>query len=185
MALIQTAPEDLPSTNALDYIDDPDAQQPEEGERAEIYLSGSHVCTLDKAPRNRERITMMVDLEVTAETVRANGDADVPVRTCKRIGDMYLPGTTRPPSKDELAAEAAREKARAAREKADQEEAERAEREHNEPPMFDEEGDPIAIDAPGGPTEDDDVANWEAVEDNESQGDDGDNVVQFSDKSKA
>lgn len=185
MALIQTAPEDLPSTNALDYIDDPDAQQPEEGERAEIYLSGSHVCTLDKAPRNRERITMMVDLEVTAETVRANGDADVPVRTCKRIGDMYLPGTTRPPSKEELAIEAAREKARLAREQAERDEAERAEKELNEPPMFDEEGDPIAIDAPHPPADEDGEVDPEAVDVDVEGQDDEDDVVQFSDKSKA
>lgn len=189
MALIQGAPEDLPSTNALDYIEDPDApQKPETDERADIYLSGSRVCTLEDAPRNREHITMMVDLEVVEETTRANGDTDVPIRKCKRIGDMYLPGTTRPPSKEELAAEAAREKVRLAKEKADQDEAERAEKEHNEPPMFDEDGNPIAVDAPRPPDDEDgdpdDVADAEVVDDESQPDGETGNVVQFSDASK-
>lgn len=173
MALIQTMPEDIPTTNALHYIEDPDEQPP--GERAEIYLSGAHVATLENAPAGRERITMLVELEVVEESIRftENGETEVPIRRCRRIGDMWRPGTERPPTKEEVQAEQAAEKARAAREKADQEEAERAEREHNEPPMFDEDGNPIAIDAPRPPTEDD-----------EGQ-DDVDNVVQFSDASKA
>lgn len=171
MALIQTMPEDIPTTNALHYIADPDEQPT--GERAEIYLSGAHVATLENAPAGRERITMMVELEVVEESIRftENGETEVPIRRCRRIGDMWRPGSERPPTKEEIQAEQAREKARAAAERAEHEEAERAEKEHNEPPMFDEDGDPIAIDGPG--------------EDTEGQGDDGDNVVQFSDKSKA
>lgn len=179
MALVTDLPEDLPSTNALDGIEDEQDQAPAEGsgERAEIYLSGAHVCTLDNAPGNRQRITLMCEVEVTEEAVRANGDDDVPIRKVRRIGDMYLPGTQRPPTNEEIKAIADAAKAKAAAEKAAAEEAERAEREHNEPPMFDEDGDPIGEakpDAPAGDAED--------------QGDsDGDppadpTVVQFSDK---
>lgn len=147
MALITDQPEDLATTDALTDVEDPDAVK-YSGERAELYVSGAHVCTLDDAPSNRQRITMMVDLEVFEETTRANGDEDVPVRKARRIGDMYLPGTERPPSKDELKAMQAAAKAKAAAEAAAREEAERAEAEHNEPPMFDEDGNAISDDAP-------------------------------------
>lgn len=181
MGLITDLPEDLPSTNALDGIEDQD-QAPEQGtgERAEIYLSGAHVCTLDDAPGNRQRITLMCEVEVTEEAVRANGDDDVPIRKVRRIGDMYLPGTKRPPTNEEIKAMADAAKERAAAERAAAEEAERAEKEHNEPPMFDEEGDPIDPDNPKPP-----------AGDAEDQGDAGDppadppadpTVVQFSDK---
>ena len=58
---------------------------------------------------------------------------------------MYLPGTKRPPTNEEIKAMADAAKAKAAAEKAAREKAERAEREHNEPPMFDEEGDPFFV----------------------------------------
>lgn len=180
--LVQDKPEGLPSSNALDYIEDPDEQPT--GVRAEIYLSGAHVATMDNAPAGRERITMMVELEVVEESIRftENGEIEVPIRRCRRVGDMWIPGTERPPTKEEIQAEQAREKARAAAEQAEREEAERAEQEHNEPPMFDEEGNPISIDAPRPPA-DDDVVDAEVVY--EDQADDPDNVVQFSDGAKS
>jgi len=179
--LVQDKPEGLPSSNALDYIEDPDERPT--GERAEIYLSGALVCTLDNAPSGLERITLMVELEVLEEghKFKENGQVEVPVRRCRRVGDMWRPGTERPPTKEEVQAEQAAEKARIAREKADQDEAERAEREHNEPPMFDEDGDPIAIDAPAA-SDGDGVVDAEVIEDDDE--DDSDNVVQFSDTSK-
>ncbi len=174
--LVQDKPEGLPTTDALAELEDPDAPVPA-NERAEIYLSGAHVCTLDNAPTNRQTITLMVELEVTEESVRANGDADVPIRRCRRIGDMWIPGTQRPPTKEEIQAEQARAKAKAAREQAEREEAERAEQEHNEPPMFDENGDPVDPEAPRPPAD---------SEDGDEDQDDGDgsNVVQFSDGTK-
>lgn len=178
MALVTDLPEDLPSTNALDQIEDEQDQGAERekgtGERAEIYLSGAHVCTLDDAPGNRQRITLMCEVEVTEEAVRANGDDDVPIRKVRRIGDMYLPGTKRPPTNEEIKAMADAAKAKAAAEKAAQEEAERAEREHNEPPMFDEDGDPIGDAKP----------DTEPAGDAEDQGDADPSVVQFSDRKK-
>lgn len=145
MALVTDLPEDIPTTVTEppeDLEADPTRnREPGTGERAEIYLSGAHVCTLDDAPGNRQRITLMCEVEVTEEAVRANGD--VPIRKVRRIGDMYLPGTKRPPTNEEIKAMADAAKAKVAAEKAAQEEAERAEREHNEPPMFDEDGDPI------------------------------------------
>lgn len=143
MALIETEPEDLPSTNALDDIVDPDVE--ESGERAEIYLSGAHVATLDNAPAGRERVTLMVELEVVEESLRftENGENEVPIRRCRRVGDMWRPGTPKPPTKDEIKAMAAAAKAKA---QAEQLAAEKAEQEENEPPMFDDEGDPIDTD---------------------------------------
>ena len=180
MTLITDKPEDLKSTNALDEIEDPDAPRPA-GERAEIYLSGAHVCTLDNAPTNRQTITLMVEVEVTEESVRANGDADVPIRRCRRIGDMWIPGTQRPPTKEEAKAEVIAAKAKAAKEAADREEAERAEQEHNEPPMFDEDGEPINHDAPP-PT--DDAEDGPADDEEDQDAGDDSNVVQFSDGAK-
>lgn len=147
--LVTDKPEDLPSGNDLDDIEDPD-EAAQTGERAEIYLSGAHVCTLDNAPSGGGRIVLMVELEVTEEAVRfnENGEIEVPIRRCRRVGDMYRPGTQRPPSKEELKAAEIAEKVKAAREQAERDEAERAEAEHNEPPMFDEEGNPVSEDAP-------------------------------------
>ncbi|UUG69227.1 hypothetical protein SEA_BARKLEY26_44 [Mycobacterium phage Barkley26] len=176
MGLIQDQPEDLPTTNALDAIVDPDEEQG--GERAEIYLSGAHVATLDNAPTGAgARVTLMVELEVVEEghKYKENGDVEVPIRRCKRIGDMWRPGTPKPPTKEEIAAQQAAAKAKAAAEEAAREEAERAEQEHNEPPMFDEDGDPIEPDA---------VVDAEVVEDDEDQDAGGSNLVQFSDSSK-
>lgn len=181
MGLIQDQPEDLATTNALDAVEDPD--QAPTGERAEIYLSGAHVCTLDNAPTGAgARVTLMVELEVTEEghKYKENGEIEVPVRRCKRVGDMWRQGTQRPPTKEEIQAEQARAKAKAAAEQAAREEAERAEQEHNEPPMFDEDGNPVSDDAPRPP--DDDVVDAEVVDDDEDQG--AGNVVQFSDGGK-
>ena len=175
--LVKDKPEGLPTTDALADLEDPDAPQPA-GERAEIYLSGAHVCTLEDAPKGLGRVTLMVELEVVEESIRfiENGDVEVPIRRCKRVGDMWIPGTQRPPTAEEIKAEQAAAKAQAAREQAEREEAERAEQEHNEPPMFDEDGNPINHDAP-------------AEDDAEDQDDDvppepDSNVVQFSDSGK-
>lgn len=182
MTLITDKPEGLPSGNALDDLVDPDEPQ-QEGERAEIYLSGAHVCTLANAPGGLGRITLMVELEVKEEAVRftENGETEIPIRRCKRIGDMWLPGETRPPSKEEIAAEQKRAKAQAAAEKAERDAAEMAEREHNEPPMFDEDGDPIV--GPCDRVEGDGIVDAEVIEDDDEDGD-ADNVVQFSDGGK-
>ena len=175
MGLIQDQPEDLPSTNALDDVVDPD--EPAGGERAEIYLSGAHVATLDNAPNGLGRVTLMVELEVTEESIRftEDGQNEIPIRRCRRVGDMWRPGTQRPPTKEEIQAQVAAAKAKAALEAAERDEAERAEAEKNEPPMFDEDGNAISDDAPRPP--DDDVVDSEV---------DGDppedtNVVEFSD----
>lgn len=175
MALITDLPEDLPSGNDLDNVDDPEQDQ-ERGERAEIYLSGAHVATLDNAPNGGGRIVLMVELEVTEEATRfnENGEVEVPIRRCRRVGDMYRPGTARPPTKDEIKVLADVAKAKAAAEKAAQEEAERAEKEHNEPPMFDEEGDTIVHD-------DAKPADAEDQGDNPEPAAADSTVVQFSD----
>lgn len=162
MALVTDLPEGLPTGNDLDNVEDPEtheAPQRGSGERAEIYLSGAHVCTLEDAPANRQRITLMVEVEVTEEAVRANGDDDVPIRKVRRIGDMYLPGTKRPPTNEELKAIADAAKAKLQAEKLAAEEQERAEQEHNEPPMFDDEGDPIVPDDAPKPADDEDQAD--------------------------
>lgn len=181
--LVTDKPEDLPTTDALAELEDPDAPQPA-GERAEIYLSGAHVCTLDDAPKGLERITLMVELEVVEESIRfiENGETEVPIRRCRRVGDMWIPGAQRPPTKEEIQAQQAAAKAKAAREQAEREEAERAEQEHNEPPMFDEDGNPVDPDAPQPPADDDE--DGPAADDEDQDADDGSNVVQFSDSSK-
>lgn len=184
MALITDLPEDTPSANALDGLEDgdtakPPADQAHGNERAEIYLSGAHVCTLDDAPLNRQRITLMCEVEVTEEAVRANGDDDVPIRKVCRIGDMYLPGTKRPPTNEEIKAMADAAKAKAAAEKAAAEEAERAEKEHNEPPMFDEEGNAVDPDAPKPADGDEDQGDNAEPADGDKPADP--TVVQFSD----
>ena len=176
MALITDQPEDLASTNALDDVHDPDDDEASY-ERAEIYLSGAHVATLDNPPTGPgARVTLMVELEVVEEghKFKENGEIEVPVRRCRRVGDMWRPGTERPPTKEEIAAQVAAAKAKAAAEKAAQEEAERAESEHNEPPMFDEEGDPITLHPD---QREDQDGPWPGDVDHQ----DADNVVQFSD----
>lgn len=177
MALIIDKPDDLPSSNDLDRLEDPD--EPTGRERAEIYLSGAHVATLDNAPSGLGRVVLMVELEVVEESIRftENGDTEVPIRRCRRVGDMWRPGTQRPPTKEEIAAQQAAAKAKAAAEQAERDEAERAEQEHNEPPMFDEEGNPISDDAPRPPA-DVDAENVEQLGEVEQ-------FVEFSDKAKS
>lgn len=197
MALITDRPEGIPSGNDLDNLDPEDVEGGTAGApdvRTEVYLSGAHVFTLDRKPSGLEKFTFMVDVEVwEAGGVRytgENGETQVPICKVRRIGDMYLPGTQRPPSKEELAAEQARAKAKAAAEKAEREEAERAEKEHNEPPMFNEDGDPLSDDAPRPPADDEDQDDGYM----EGDGDDeiraklaeseSSNVVAFSDGAK-
>lgn len=151
MAMVTDKPEDLPSSNDLDNVVDPDEEG--EGDRAEIYLSGAHVATLDRAPGGLGRVTLMAELEVVEESTRFTEDGDhIAIRRCRRVGDMWLPGTERPPSKDELKALSDAVKAKEQAEKLANEDAERDELERNEPPMFDEDGDPIEHDpAPSDP----------------------------------
>jgi hypothetical protein len=177
MALITDQPEDLASTNALDDVHDPDEVS---HERAEIYLSGAHVATLDNPPTGPgARVTLMVELEVVEEghKFKENGEIEVPVRRCKRVGDMWRPGTERPATRDELKAMQEEARVKAAAEKAAQEEAERAESEHNEPPMFDEEGEPITLHPD---QREDQDGPWPGDVDHQGDDDSG-NVVQFSD----
>ncbi|AKF14548.1 hypothetical protein SEA_CAMBIARE_46 [Mycobacterium phage Cambiare] len=178
MGLITDQPEGLPSGNDLDNVEDPDAPA-EHGERAEMYLSGAHVCTLDNAPAGLGRVTLMVELEVTEESIRFTEDGEIPIRRCRRVGDMWIPGTQRPPTREEIQAAQLAAKAKAAAEQAEQDEAERAEREKNEPPMFDEDGNPLSEDAPR--------PDDGEVQDGEVDGDPppaDDTVVQFSDAKK-
>lgn len=169
MALVQDKPEDLTPQNDLDNVHDPD--QPEEnGRRTEVYLSGAHVHTLNYSPRGLQKLTFMVDVEVyEAGGVRftgEDGETQIPICKVRRIGDMYLPGTQRPPSREELKAMQEEARVKAAAEKAAQEEAERAESERNEPPMFDEDGDPIPLQTDdnsgdaGGPEGDHEGGPW-------------------------
>lgn len=134
--LVTDKPEDIPSTNALDGIVDPDA---ESDERAEIYLSGAHVATLKNPPVGGARLILMVELEVTEEAVRFNdnGEEVIDIRRCKRIGDMWRPNESRPLTPQEIKEKQAAEEA-----------AKVAEAAANQPPMFDEAGDPAAADEP-------------------------------------
>ena len=94
---------------------------------------------------------MLVELEVVEESVKfiEGGEIEIPIRRCRRVGDMWRPGTQRPPTKEDIAAEQAATKAKIAAERAAAEEAERAEQEENCPPMFDDNGDPVEPDAAG------------------------------------
>lgn len=162
MALVDEKPQDLPSTNALDSVEDPDAQP--EGERAEIYLSGAHVATLDNAPRGNGRVTLMVELEVTEEGKRfnENGETVIPIRRCRRIGDMWRPGEQRPAPKSKKKTKA-EEDAEAEAAAAD-----------DQPPLFDDDG--------GASDEDyyDDGDDAQGDDNTEAEDEDDDNVVPFS-----
>ncbi|MCV7065629.1 hypothetical protein H7H51_07705 [Mycolicibacterium farcinogenes] len=129
MALVTEQPDNLESTNELDKIDDPESRTTLE--TAEIYLSGAHVCTLVNPPSGRGRVTLIIELEVTEESVRFNdNDEEIPIRRCRRIGDMWRPGDVRPepkPKKKTKAEEEAEAEAAAA---------------DNQPPLFDEDGEP-------------------------------------------
>lgn len=137
MAEVTEKPTDLPSSNDLDTIEDPDA--PTKGERAEIYLSGAHIATLDDAPNGLGRVTLMVELEVTEESIRftEDGQNEIPIRRCRRVGDMWRPGTERPPTKEEIKQMQAAAKAKAAAEVPEDD---------GQSPLFDDDGDPQGAD---------------------------------------
>lgn len=164
MALVDEKPQDLPSTNALDGVEDPDAQP--EGERAEIYLSGAHVATLDDAPKGLGRVTLMVELEVTEESIRftEDGQNEIPIRRCRRVGDMWRPGEQRPAPKSKKKTKA-QEDAEAEAAAAD-----------DQPPLFDDDGGASDEDYYDDGDEDQGDGNTLAA----AEAEDDDNVVPFS-----
>lgn len=109
MAEVTQKPDNLPSTNALDGVDDPD--QAAQDSRADIYLSGAHVATLNGPPAMGERVLLLTEVEVTEVGHRSTdgGETLTAVRKVRRVGDMWRSGDRRPEPKKtqaELDAEA-------------------------------------------------------------------------------
>lgn len=94
MALVKDKPEELKPQNDLDNVVDPD--NPYVDEKVDVYLSGAHVCSLVNPPGGRGRITLMVELEGVEDGTKYNGEEDIPVWRCKRVGDMWRPGEPKP-----------------------------------------------------------------------------------------
>lgn len=195
MALVTDAPEDLPSSNDLDYIEDPD-ELDEDGLSIDRYLAfGTTPKAIPRPPKDGEIVTYQVKVECIGQghKKRADGEmryrSELSILSVARVGEDLPPDYTPPPT---AAQKRKAEKAKAAAEQAERDEAERAEAEHNEPPMFDEDGNPVSIDAPR-PADDEVDAE---VEDDDERADgpwpgdvdhpgdeDGGTVVQFSDGS--
>jgi hypothetical protein len=117
MALVTDKPEELTPQNDLDNVVDPD--NPDNfDEKVDVYLSGARVCSLVNPPRGRGRITLMVELEGDEDGTKYNGNEDVPVWRCKRVGDMWRPGDPKPepPEKKKTKKQQAEELAAAAAE---------------------------------------------------------------------
>lgn len=163
MALITDAPEDLPSGNDLDYIEDPDGELDEDGLSIDRYLAfGTTPKAIPRPPKDGEIVTYQVKVECVgqAHKRRADGEmrykSDLTILSVARLGDELPPDYTPEPT---AAQKRKIEKAKAAAEQAERDEAERDEGELNEPPMFDEDGDPISADAPRPPDGDDPPAD--------------------------
>lgn len=125
MTLIDQKPAGLESTNQLDQIPDDLLGGPPPP--ADIKYSGAFVARLEDPPCMGEKFVMLVELEVidVGERSLDGGETISPYRVCRRVGDMWLQGQSRPvppKSKAELEAEA---------------EAEAAE---NQPPLYGENG---------------------------------------------
>jgi hypothetical protein len=130
MALVTDAPEDLPEANPLvaDLIEDPDEVTPERKLRAEIQMSGKTLTVVEEPPGCGDTITLMVELEITAEGREKRKSSDEYAYYRKtRLVACWLPGGTKPERKKSKAEQDAEAEAAAA---------------ENQPPLFDEAGDP-------------------------------------------
>lgn len=161
MALVTEKPEELTPENDLDNIVDPDDDEAPGGPpvRADIYLSGAVIAQLSGPPGFGDRFQMLVELEVIEEGTKSldGGATRVPVRRCRRVGDMWLPGGPRPEPKKSKAEKDAEAEAEAA---------------ENQPPLYDDAGEPV------------DGTDWDSTEpDADPDTEDDDNVIRppFSD----
>lgn len=134
MALVTDAPDDLPEANpdVLKDLIDPDELIPERKVRAEIQMSGKTMTMLEDPPGIGDTVTLMVELEVTAEGREKRKATDEYSYYRKtRLVACWVPGTARPERKKtqaELDAEAAAEAA------------------EDQPPLFDEDGQEVDFD---------------------------------------
>ena len=140
MTLITEKPTGLPGTpNDLDNIPDDLLGGPPP--RAEIRLAGKTLTTLENPPGGGEDVVLLVRLKVRQSGVDFNddGNEEVPYRSMKLVS-CWKPGTDEPKpekTKAELDAEAEAEAAQ------------------NQPPLYDDAGEPYdpqtdpEIDRPG------------------------------------
>ena len=109
MALVTDKPEELAPENDLDNIVDPDAQIPDRVMRAELQMSGKTLAIVEDPPGCGDTITLMVELEVTAEGREKRKSSDESAYYRKtRLVSCWLPGGNKPErkkSKAELDAE--------------------------------------------------------------------------------
>ncbi len=133
MALVTEAPEDLPAVpNDLDDVIDPDEVIPERKIRAEIQMSGKTLTIVEDPPACGDTITLMVELEVTAEGREKRKAKDEFAYYRKtRLAACWLPGGQKPERKKSKAEEDAEAEAAAA---------------ENQPPLFDEDGNELDFD---------------------------------------
>lgn len=98
MALVTEAPEDLPGTpNDLDNVVDPDAQIPERKLRAEIQMSGKTLMVLEDPPGVEDTVTLMIELEITAEgREKRKAHDDYSYYRKGRLVACWLPGQSKP-----------------------------------------------------------------------------------------
>lgn len=171
MALITDQPEDLESSNDLDRIEDPDSPEFNEYGSIDRFLAfGTTPKALAHPPKDGEIVTYQVKVECIGQAHKRRADGEVRYRSELSILSVARVGEELPPdfAPEPTAAQKRREeKARAAAEQAEKDEAERAEAESNEPPMFDEDGEPVSIDAPRPPADPDGVVDAEIVEDDD------------------
>lgn len=168
--LITDKPEDLPSGNALDDVDDPDDTD-EYGLSIDRYLAfGTTPKAIPRPPHDGEVVTYTVKVECVgqAHKRRADGEmrykSELTILSVARVGEDLPPDYVPPPSAAQVAKE---KKAAEAAEKAKRQAELDAETEENQPPMFGDNGeipdeDPDAIEgerepAPGDEDDEDDA----------------------------
>lgn len=154
--LVTNKPEDLPSGNDLDNIEDPDSPEFNEYGSIDRFLAfGTTPKALAHPPKDGEVVTYQVKVECIGQAHKRRADGEVRYRSelsilsVARVGEDLPPDFTPEPTAAQKRRE---EKARAAAEQAEKDEAERAEAEHNEPPMFDEDGNPVSVIKPADDT---------------------------------
>lgn len=104
MALVDTKPEDLESTNALDDIDD----GPEAADTTEIRMSGKPLTRLTNPPGRGDDVVLMIRVRAIGEGEDFPEDPEAdPVPYVKgRLVNCWLPGQKEPKPQAEQKAEA-------------------------------------------------------------------------------
>lgn len=171
MSLIDEKPKDLPSTNTLDDVDDPDLNQ--HGLSIDRYLAfGTTPRALPNPPKDGEVVVYKVKVECVGQAHKRRSDGEVRYRSDLEILSVARVDQELPPDFEKTSAKR--------KTKAQQDAEAEAAAADDQPPLFDEDGGASDEDYYDDGDEDQGDDNTLAAAEAEDEDEDDDNVVPFS-----